>query len=58
MRRAVHESFNPRAVEQFQTVQREAAALAILRILRDPTTWEKNMETYDNFTVVIAINEG
>lgn len=57
MRRAVHESFNPRAVERFQTVQREAAALAILRILRDPTTWEKNMETYVDFAI-IAMNVG
>lgn len=46
MRRAVHENFNARAVEQYRTTQREATVLALLRILQSPSAWEENLQTY------------
>ncbi len=45
MRRAVHEDFNARAVEQYRTTQREATILALLRILQNPNAWEENLQT-------------
>lgn len=46
MRRASHESFNPRAVEKYLPIQAEAAAHAVSRILAQPDSWEDNLKRY------------
>ncbi len=54
MRRAVHESFNARAVEQYRTTQCEATTLALLRILQNPSAWEENLQTYVVYPMITA----
>ena len=44
MRRASHESFNPRAVEKYLPIQAEAAAHAVSLILAKPDSWEDNLK--------------
>ena len=48
MRRAVLESFNPRAVEQYRFIQLEAIVLGMLRTIVNPDAWEKNLQVYDS----------
>ena len=47
-RRSTHESFGPKGVMKYQSVQAEAAALAMLRTITNPDAWEKNLEVYAN----------
>ena len=47
-RRSTHESFGPKGVTKYQSVQAEAAALAMLRTITNPDAWEKNLEVYAN----------
>ncbi|KAI0792988.1 cytochrome P450 [Irpex lacteus] len=46
MRRAANNSFNSRAVQKYKSIQTEAAALAMLRIIADPKTWEHQLTTF------------
>ncbi|KAI0759801.1 cytochrome P450 [Irpex lacteus] len=44
MRRAVHESFSPRAVERYQVIQAQSALQAALRTIANPDGWKLNIQ--------------
>ena len=46
MRRATHESFNPRSVEKYQHVQALNTAQTVSRILRRPEEWKEDIALY------------
>jgi hypothetical protein len=48
MRRAIHESFNLKAVEVYQPIQAESAALTVSRLLAesDKSRWEDQFIVY------------
>ncbi|KAI0792973.1 cytochrome P450 [Irpex lacteus] len=43
-RRATHDAFNVRAVENYQSFQKQAAALAVLQTVSNPKNWWHNIE--------------
>ncbi|KAI0087382.1 cytochrome P450 [Irpex rosettiformis] len=55
MRRAIHESFNPRAVERYQSIQSEAVILAMLRTIANSNAWEKNLQVIAASSVFTTI---
>ncbi|KAI0792996.1 cytochrome P450 [Irpex lacteus] len=55
MRRASHESFNPRAVEKYLPIQAEAAAHAVSRILAQPDSWEDNLKRYTASAILSSV---
>ncbi|KAI0088548.1 cytochrome P450 [Irpex rosettiformis] len=55
MRRASHESFNPRAVEKYLPIQAEAAAHSISRILAQPESWEENLKRYTASAILSSV---
>ncbi|KAI0088551.1 cytochrome P450 [Irpex rosettiformis] len=46
LRRAAHESFSVKAVQNFRPIQREAAHLASLSIHKDPGSWTPTVEWF------------
>ncbi|KAI0088550.1 cytochrome P450 [Irpex rosettiformis] len=54
-RRAAHEGFSIRAVEKYQPIQAEAAAIAMLRTVAHPEDWEHNLEIYTASSIYSSV---
>ncbi|KAI0700086.1 cytochrome P450 [Cytidiella melzeri] len=55
MRRASHESFNPRAAEKYQPIQAESAAHAVSRIIASPQSWEENIKRFTASSILSSM---
>ncbi len=56
MRRAVHESFSPRAVERYQVIQAQSALQAALRTIANPDGWKLNIQLCVGTTVPYSMS--
>ncbi|OSX64673.1 hypothetical protein POSPLADRAFT_1044160 [Postia placenta MAD-698-R-SB12] len=55
MRRVAHEEFNPRAAEKYRAMQQRGAALTILDILQDPSSWEDCLKQGTAASILTAV---
>ncbi|KAI0700095.1 cytochrome P450 [Cytidiella melzeri] len=55
MRRAAHESFNPKAVGKYELVQAKAAAEAACRIISQPDSWEDSLKQFAASAILTSV---